>query len=246
MLTIHSFYFSEPTSVAKSTRVLPAIAANLHHSTRPVISYVSPNLLELRHLYEEARTTFDLTSHDYWWKVIDSFALDATFRRELDQLAKRPVADDALDLGTLSFLIRDGLIQMAVHLLPFFQHLVVKCGRFGVLVVMRIRKADAGSWSTEQSNPRQRCIVKHSNDSGEVIIVRHFPPLSVPPDTMVNTTGAGDSLVGALLATLARKPDSFLNPSALESMIDVAQKAAVLTLQSPRAVSPSMSSLCDS
>ncbi|KAI6162147.1 hypothetical protein EDD17DRAFT_592821 [Pisolithus thermaeus] len=79
---------SEPTSVAKSTRILPAVVANLGQTPRSIISYASPNLLELGCMYDEARTAFDLMSHDHWWRVIDGFSLGSSFRMELDQLAK--------------------------------------------------------------------------------------------------------------------------------------------------------------
>ncbi|KAI6008229.1 indigoidine synthase A-like protein [Pisolithus orientalis] len=234
---------SEPTSVTKSTRILPAIAANLGRTPRSLISYASPNLLELGHLYEEARTTFDLMSHDHWWRVIDGFSLGSSFRMELDQLGRAPVSDKAPELGDLSFLVNKGVVQMAINLLPFFQHLVIKCGEHGVVVVMRLGDANVGNWSMERSNLQGRYIVAHSQVSAETIVVQHFPPIHIPPGTVVNTTGAGDTLVGTLLAMLVRNPKTFLDVVALRNAIDISQQAATLTLQSSSAVSPLLSSL---
>ncbi|KAI6047678.1 indigoidine synthase A-like protein [Pisolithus marmoratus] len=234
--------FFEPTSVPKSTRIFPAVAANLGRTPRSVISYTSPNLLELGHMYEEARTAFDLMSQDHWWRVIDRFSLGSSFRTELGQLAKARVSDEAPELGDLSFLVNKGIIQMAINLLPFFQHLVIKCGELGVVVVMRLGDTNVVKRSMERSNPQSRYIV-HSSASAETIVVQHFPPIHVPPGTVVNTTGAGDTLVGALLALLVQNPNAFLNVTTLSSIIDVAQRAAVLTLQSSCAVSPLLSSL---
>ncbi|KAF8560313.1 indigoidine synthase A-like protein [Imleria badia] len=235
--------FFEPTSVIKGSRILPAITANLARSTRSVISFVSPNLIELAQVYQDARDTSDLMSHDCWWSIVDSFGLGSQFRTDLVHLAKRKVSDTAPDLGTLSFIADKGIVQMAVNLLPFFQHIVIKCGKLGVLVVMRSDRTEASAWAAQRSNPHDRYIVAHSPTSDEIVVIQHFPPLQVTRDVAFNTTGAGDSLVGALLAVLAQDPHAFNSPLTLSRALDIAQQAAILTLQSPHAVSPSLSSL---
>lgn len=208
-----------------------------------MVSFVSPNLIELAQLHQDARDTSNLMSHERWWTIIDNFGLGSSFRTDLAQLAKRKVSDTAGDLGTLSFIADQGIVQMAVNLLPFFQHIVIKCGKLGVLVVMRLDRAEASAWAAERSNARYRYIVAHSPSSDEMVIIHHFPPLRVAQNAVFNSTGAGDSLVGALLAVLARNPHAFNSPPTLSRALDIAQQAAVLTLQSPHAVSPSLSSL---
>jgi len=234
--------FFEPTSIVKASRIFPAITTNLAASTRSVISFVSPNLTELVQMYQDARGTFDLMSHERWWSIIDNFGLGSAFRMDLAQLAKRKVSDTAPDLGTLSFIADEGIVQMAVNLLPFFQHIIIKCGKLGVLVVMRLDRAAASGWAAQRSNPRARYIIAASQVSDDMIVVQHFPPLEVT-DEALNSTGAGDSLVGALLAVLARDPHAFNSPPTLSRAVGIAQQAAILTLQSPRAVSPSLCSL---
>lgn len=234
---------SEPTSVVKASRILPAITANLARSTRSVISFVSPNLIELAQMYQDARNNYDLMSHERWWNVIDSFGLGSQFHTDLAQLAKRKVSDTASDLGTLSFIADRGIVQMAVNLLPLFQHIVIKCGKLGVAVVMRLDRAEASAWAAQGSNPRYRYIVAQSPTSDEMVVVQHFPPLQATQDVPLNSTGAGDSLVGALLAVLAQDLHTFNSPLTLSRALDIAQQAAILTLQSPHAVSPSLSSL---
>jgi pseudouridine-5'-phosphate glycosidase/pseudouridine kinase len=64
----------------------------------------------------------------------------------------------------------------------------------------------------------------------------------VPDGSIVNVTGAGDTLVGAVLAALIRTPLAFDDPKTLTALIADAQLAAVLTLQSAHAVSPELSS----
>ncbi|KIK94082.1 hypothetical protein PAXRUDRAFT_33730 [Paxillus rubicundulus Ve08.2h10] len=229
--------------IVKSTRIFPAVAANLAKRARSVVSFVSPNLIELAQMYQDARTTYDLMSHDRWWTVIDSFGLGSQFRVDLAQLAKREVSDAMPGLSTLSFIADKGVVQMAVNLLPFFQHLVIKCGRLGVVVVMRLNRAEASAWEKERSNPHSRYIIARSQSSDEIVVTQHFPPLQVAQEAKLNTTGAGDSLVGALLAVLAKNPKTFDSPVTLTKALDIAQQASILTLQSPCAVSPSLSSL---
>lgn len=234
---------SEPTSVVKASRILPAIAANLARSTRSVISFVSPNLIELAQMYQDARNNYDLMSHGRWWNAINSFGLGSQFRTDLVQLARRKVSDTASNSDTLSFIADEGVVQMAVNLLPFFHHIVIKCGKLGVLVVMRLDRVETSAWAAQASDPRYRYIVAHSPTSDEMVVVQHFPPLQTTQDVALNSTGAGDSLVGALLAVLARDLHAFNSPMTLSRALGIAQQAAILTLQSPHAVSPSLSSL---
>lgn len=194
-------------------------------------------------MYQAARgEPYDLMSRPVWWEVIDNLSLGSAFRMDLEQLARKNVTEKDLTKGTLAFLVDQGVAQMAVNLLPFFQHLVVKCGDRGVLVVMRIAKQDSltSNWKHERTNPLKRLIVARGN-SEELVILQHFPAL--PIETVVNVTGAGDSFVGALLASIVQKPKAFYDPKACSDIIGFAQRAATLSLRSHCAVSPLLSEL---
>ncbi|KAG1864257.1 Indigoidine synthase A like protein-domain-containing protein [Suillus subalutaceus] len=236
--------FSEPTSVVKSASILPAIAGNLDQLAWAPIAFASPNLLELAHMYQQAQL-LDLTSHDRWWQVLDGLGLGSKFRTDLDLLSRRDASNHDTSRGNLAFLVEKGVAQMAINLLPFFRHLVIKCGDLGVIVVMRCTRDDAAesSWSTESTNHHRRCVVSHSSTSGDTVVLQHFPAMQLPSDALVNTTGVGDSLVGALLAALVQSPKVFHSAISLQRTIDIAQHAALLSLQSPLAVSPLLSSL---
>ena len=208
------------------------------------MTYVTPNLLELRHIYQACRSEpMDLTSHSGWWQVIDDFGLSSRFRMELEQLARRNVSDENGSKGTLSFLLDDGIAQMAINLLPFFQNIVIKCGARGLFVVMRISgdQAQDSQWVHEFTNPHKRCVVAHGKSSKEVVVLQHFVPAQVHEDSIANVTGAGDSLVGSILASLLEQPGLFADPSELSEAMNIAQQAAVLALQSQYAVSPELS-----
>ena len=237
---------SEPTSTLKSTAILPAIAAALRQEDlRAPITYCTPNLLELTRLYEVARSEqFGLENHPAWWSVVDNLNLGSTFRIDLEQLSRRPVSDRDPSGENLSFLLDQGYAQKAIHLLPFFQHLLIKCGDRGALVVMRISTGDAAvsGWKNERSNPMQRYVVAEGK-TGELLVIQHFP--SLPVKSPVIVTGAGDSFVGALLATLVDDPSKLYHPKTLQKLMFTSQKAAVLTLECQSAVSPLLSKLLD-
>jgi pseudouridylate synthase / pseudouridine kinase len=226
--------------VPKTTRILRSIAASLSKFPtydRSPVSFASPNLLELQRLYSAVREEpLELTNHDYWWKTIDSFRMSGDFRADLEHLARRNVNDNDTSMGTLSFLVEQGIGQMAIHLLPFFGTLIIKCGAKGVIVAMRIPAKTA--WSSERTNIARRCVVVHGNDS--VVVLKHCPGLQVPPESIINVTGCGDSLVGSILADLATNPSAFDDSKGLELTIENAQRAAVLSLQSTHAVSPAL------
>lgn len=235
--------FFEPTSVVKSASILPAIAGNLDQLEWSPIAFASPNLLELTHVYQQAQL-LNLTSHDRWWHVLDGLGLGSKFRTDLDLLSRRDASNHEPSRGNLAFLVDKGIAQMAINLLPFFRHLVIKCGELGVIVVMHFTGDDAAesSWSTESTNHHRRYVVSHSSTSGDIVVLQHFPAMQLPNGALVSTTGAGDSLVGALLATLVQSPKAFHSTISLQHTIDIAQHAALLTLQSPLAVSPQLSS----
>jgi len=159
----------------------------------------------------------------------------------LEQLARRNVSDQDSSKGTLSFLVDEGIAQMAVNLLPFFQHLVIKCGERGVIVAMRISRQDIGTsgWAHERSNAFRRYVVSIGDTSKETVVLQHVPGLTV--ESIVNVTGAGDTLVGFLLASFVHNPALFQHPKTLNETVNAAQRAAVLTLQSRQAVSPQLS-----
>ncbi len=236
ILTLHS----EPTSVAKSQRILPAISSTFGHNpeNRPPISYVSPNMLELSHLYQAASSDpHELTTHSKWWSSIDSMALSSEFRMDVQHLARRNASENNSDTGTLGFITEKGIAQMTINLLPFFQHIILKCGQRGVLLVFRTALDGVGStsWTQETTNLKQRQVIAHGKD-GSAVVLKHYPAEALAQEELVNVTGAGDTLVGSLLASLVQNRGMFSSPALLDEAIVRAQKVSCLV---------SMSSPCD-
>jgi pseudouridylate synthase / pseudouridine kinase len=226
--------------VVKSVSILPAISSTLRPNfCGSPIKFASPNLLELAELYKSARMDpWELTSHEYWWRTIDDFSIGTEYRQSLDQLARQN-AGTARDGKTLSFLVDQGVVQMAINLLPFFQHLVIKCGDLGVLLAMRFPADNPTAWAGERTDIHRRQIVAHGK--AEVVVIKHYPAHTIDPQSVVSVTGAGDSLVGAILAALMQNLSTFGNPDSLDAVIELGQSAAIETLRSPFAVSPSLS-----
>lgn len=123
----HPVWF-EPTSTVKCSAIVPALSAwssqAAQFSTTPPIGYASPNLLELSVMYQSAQDLGLLSTEQHWLRL-NSFDLGGEYRNQIEMLCRRPGPVD------LSSLLRDGVPQMAVSLLPYFQHLIIKCGDRG-------------------------------------------------------------------------------------------------------------------
>ncbi|KIY64223.1 hypothetical protein CYLTODRAFT_425424 [Cylindrobasidium torrendii FP15055 ss-10] len=218
--------FFEPTSLSKSTSILPALMASSKWDVRAPLTFSSPNVLELKHIYQNARD--ELMEHSAWWPALDSLCLGSQYRMDIERLARLP---------ELAFLASDGIATMAVNLLPCIQHLVVKCGGNGVLVFMR--PTNTSTWATTKTDTSGRRLVVSENGT---VVVAHFPAHSIKADEIRNVTGAGDSFVGVLLGYL-QLPETTSTYEGLEKAVREAQKAAVMTLQSERAVAEEISTL---
>lgn len=210
--------------MAKAERILPAISSTFAHasSQKPPINLVSPNVLELTRLYQVVSSEpYELTSHAKWWSAIDSMSLNSEFRMGLEHLARRNASEDG-SCGTLSFITENGIAQMGINLLPFFQHVVLKCGNRGVLVIFR-SDINGLAWAQEGTNLKERQVVAAGKD-GSAVVIKHYPAVALSQDEIINVTGAGDSLVGSLLASLILNPKAFEDsPLALDDIIRRAQ-----------------------
>ena len=104
------------------------------HMHRSPITYISPNLLELEHIYTALESSMELDSRlrEWWWNVIDDIGLGQDYQSHLTILARQPISGSSSGLSSrLDFLTEKGVARMAVQLLPFFQHLIIKCGHAG-------------------------------------------------------------------------------------------------------------------
>ena len=137
-----------------------------------------------------------------WWKTLDTFDLGSRFRIGLDRLAKMPTSPHSTTTEALSFLTDQGIAQMAMNLLPLFRHLIIKCGERGVMTAMRVSRLT--KQAPEGSDIHGGRIVSSGSGGGHVVVLRHFPAKHFSPESIVNVTEAGDTLVASILGSLVR------------------------------------------
>jgi pseudouridine-5'-phosphate glycosidase/pseudouridine kinase len=167
--------FCDPTSTPKLPRLLTALSPS-----RP-ITHLSPNLLELDLLHSLLPTLSDEIQSEAWDRI-NSYNLLADFRAKLETWTAKSKGR--------GWIAEQGVIQKAVGLLPFVEDLWIKCGSLGVVRV-HLTSSEGGGGD-----------LRHALPDGRVLRVRHFTPLQIKEDEIVSTTGAGDTLVGSLVAGL--------------------------------------------
>ncbi|GAB1725088.1 hypothetical protein NU195Hw_g6810t2 [Hortaea werneckii] len=220
----------EPVSTAKSTRLfhLPA-PAKLGVWPNPSISLATPNQYELAAMHHAARESGTLERED-WWLAIDALGLPSSGART------------ALALATSPDLVDHGVPQQTLQLLPFIPTIATKLGSRGVLVTQLLPAGDKRLSSGEYA---PYILSRCANGTEETlgvggVYMRLFPAAeTVEAEEAVSVNGVGDTFAGTLVAGLARHGKS----ARVEDFVDVAQRAACLTLKSSEAVSPGLGTL---
>lgn len=220
----------EPVSIAKSRRIFArssAASSSLGVFPNSAINLATPNALELLAMYEAAASAGFLERED-WFQIIDSFGLSSS--------GSRP----KLVSMTNKSLVDQGVPQQSIQLLPFIPCILTTLGERGVLMTQVLRPGD-DRLTSKDSAPY---ILSHSTDGNNVvggIYMRLFPPIEkVPVHEVVSVNGVGDTFLGVIVAGLARE-----NPNDIVDLIQIAQKASVLTLKSTEAVNPAISALME-
>ena len=237
--TIGAHVTFEPVSNAKSTIPfeLPAVPGQNQVDSLPAfpfqaISLASPNSYELAAMHTAARERGFFERQD-WWEVIDALGIPSTGARV------------AMAMATSSELVDQGIPQQGVQLLPFIPSICTKLGSKGVLVTQLLKAGDPRLTSGEYAP----YILSRCNNDTDLtlgvggVYMRLFPPSEqVEAADIVSVNGVGDTFVGTLVAQLAKAKSQGVEKG-VEECIDIAQKAAVLTLKSSQAVSPDLSAL---
>lgn len=178
----------EPTSVAKCARLIDALKSMTDGSSRPLVDYITPNLIEL-----EAMVTR---------------AVEVGLVQEVPSL-------------TLSSTVENRLEVLCTALSPWINQFLVTMGSQGV---MSVAKSEGDKLSME----------------------RHPAIIFDATTSLVNSTGAGDTFAGVMLACLseprgARREEDW--PDTKRWIINLAQQGAWMTLQSEEAVSKQVGTL---
>ncbi len=221
----------EPVSGPKSARLFPRLSNKgpFEMGLFPdhKVDIATPNQLELATMHQEARDRGYLDSPE-WFRIIDSLGMPTagTQIRILRASSKR--------------LVKKGVPQQAIQLLPFIPCIVTTLGEDGVLLTMLL---DADDWRFSLPAARKYIVSRSNLDDKKVraVYMRHFAPpkvLDANKGEIAGVNGAGDTFLGALVAKMAKDAEC-----PVENAILFAQEAALLTLQSSNSVSERLSSL---
>ena len=220
----------EPVSNAKAARVFqiptPHDLSVFPHS---LLHLATPNSHELAAMHTAARESGAFDRPD-WWEIIDALGIPDSGART------------QLSLATSSELVDQGIPQQSIQLLPFIPSICTKLGPQGVLLTQLIPANDERLTSGEYAPYILSRCANGTEDTLGVggVYMKLFPAVeAVKPEDVVSVNGVGDTFAGTLVAGLARG-----GPSArVDKLIDLAQRAAVLTLKSRESVSPGLGTL---
>ncbi|GMK54612.1 hypothetical protein CspeluHIS016_0111980 [Cutaneotrichosporon spelunceum] len=190
----------DPTSVPKLARLVPTL------KQRPrALTHIAPNVLELDSLHAALMDIDD----DAAWTFVNNLNLGAEWRGAVEALARRSgpwIADE-------------GVAARMVQCLPWVGGLWLKAGDRGMLR-LSLDDGSAGGPGTG---------VTHRTPDGRTLTLTHYPPPVIAQDEVANTTGAGDTLVGGIVAGLVAGTDE-------AGFVAAALERVGRTLRSPLAV----------
>lgn len=215
----------EPVSTAKSRRIFPQRQSSLAAVPNHSINLATPNALELASLHEAANDA-GLFDREDWWIAIDSIGLPNSGSR------------DKLVSLTNKTLVDRGVPQQSIKLLPFIPCILTTLGEQGVLLTQMLQPGDE-RLTAPTSSPYMFSRATDGSDTVGGVYMRLFPPVeSVPDGAIVSVNGVGDTLLGILIAGLAKE-----KPKEIADLVDIAQTGSVMTLKSMEAVCPQISTL---
>ncbi|KKK21822.1 IdgA domain protein [Aspergillus ochraceoroseus] len=188
------------------------------------VSLAAPNEFELAAMYMAARES-GLFESAGWWRIVDAMGMSSSGSR--DRLVAMTSAD----------LVNTGIPQQSIQLLPFLPCIITKLGARGALLTQLLRPGDSRLTAPEYSP----YILSRASSTDEFIggvYMRLFPPAAELADgAIISVNGAGDTLLGAVIAGLAA------GHKRVEDVIPFAQEASVMTLKSTGGVSEDLKSL---
>ncbi|RMD44850.1 hypothetical protein DV735_g443, partial [Chaetothyriales sp. CBS 134920] len=215
----------EAVSTAKAIRLFDKRKPTIRPSDivpKHSVNLVTPNALELNAMHTAARDAGYFESAD-WWRLIDALGLSSSGSQEKLNSIAQPE------------LVQQGIPQQCIQLLPLVPNIVTKLGAKGVLLTQLLRPNDA---KLRDPDFAQNLLARQLDDNAAVggVYMRLFPATNVAEDEIVSVNGAGDTILGVIVAGLVNGRD-------LDQVMHVAQEAAVLTLKSKEAVSPELTLL---
>ncbi|KAG2731881.1 hypothetical protein G9P44_005468 [Scheffersomyces stipitis] len=196
----------EPTSLPKSSRIAKLINRPFPNN---FIKLITPTVSELEAIHASFYNNDKYDDYDEWFPVLDSLGVDSFFRDKLNLLASKrfPVLKDLMDRGTL---------QQSFQLVPFFQNILIKIGSKGAIMVSLSENVNDYKSIPTTSKYKPAFILASegrvtSDNKRMGVVIEYFPiPMENENLDIINVTGAGDSMLGTLVAQLSNSPYNWL------------------------------------
>ena len=180
-------------------------------AARP-LTHLSPNMLELDLLYASL-ASLNPEVEELAWEYINALNLVADWRAKLETFTS-PVERE--------WIRKTGTIQKMVTCLPFVGSIWLKASHRGLLHL------HIAVTPPPRTSPNS--IFHRLPDSrGGYLVLTHYAARSLSADEIVSTTGAGDTLVGGLVAGLVNGGDEL-------GWVEIALDRVERTIRSRRAV----------
>lgn len=137
------------------------------------------------------------------------------------------VPADLLSMRLPEWVVKEGFAQMAIRLLACARCVVVKSGSRGVLVVQRVTGTErVQQWKLRARERKSAVVVAPSaSRPDEAVAIQHFAAQAIDDKDVVSVTGAGDTLVGSIVACMSRGKE-LDDPAGLQDIIRFAQRQA--------------------
>ncbi|KAK6205678.1 uncharacterized protein RJT21DRAFT_17794 [Scheffersomyces amazonensis] len=240
----------EPTSYAKAGRI-----AHISHGVFPhnVINLITPTTNEIEAIHASFADNNYFDDFDNWFPLLDSLGINSDFREKLNAISRKQ------EYTVLADMIAQGTLQRSFQILPYVQNMLIKLGDRGVIFLSISESIDdyKSIPTTSPYKPKFTLTsrgTKISDSKRMGAVLQYFP---IPKENenldIKNVTGAGDSLLGTLIAKLGTtiEQNNWLKPSisSIEQEWDKweaiykAQLSSGLTLTSESSVSKEIRNL---
>nr|XP_019050142.1 indigoidine synthase A family protein [Kwoniella bestiolae CBS 10118]OCF29072.1 indigoidine synthase A family protein [Kwoniella bestiolae CBS 10118] len=188
--------FCDPTSLPKIPRLSSSLLSLLPSSLsdpRPLTN-ISPNILELDHLYNLIGTLSERSDEleSRSWEYINSLNLGYDWRGKLESF---------LNGEGREWIREKGIVPKMIRLLPFISSFWLKVSSKG-LIHLELTSSPSSTGSEGKGDGIIYKIDNAKYHPEKHLVLKHYPPPDIDQDEIVSTTGAGDTLVGGLVAGL--------------------------------------------
>ncbi|WVQ94451.1 hypothetical protein IAU59_001530 [Kwoniella sp. CBS 9459] len=202
---------SSTSALTSSPSSSSAQIATPSSATRKPLSHLSPNLLELDLLHSliSAACENDPELDKAVWGYINSLNLGSDWRNAVEKFTSRSpqyVVKGSSALGTETdtapdrgWMKNEGIVPKMIGCLPFIDSFWLKASHRGLVHLRISSEPPSKNGSEDGQSIYQKLGGTHE---GKYLVLTHYSAPKIAPAEIISTTGAGDTLVGGLVAGL--------------------------------------------